>query len=149
MKMNSKQAAWEYINKHYNYYGNFIEDSEKSEKAGYPIYVNNAGEWISDLNTRLEINLASETINIWIDEDIDPENITITLQARDNDEEVKFYDSYRKFIADWRFWFSSGRKYKADEELFEKIIDGLLDIDVLEASTEILRSGLYIKFRLK
>lgn len=146
MKMDRK-AAWEYIT---NRFGIFAEDVKKSENAGYPVYVNGAGEWVSDLNTRLEINLGDgDTINVWLEEEIDAENMTIMLQARDNDEEVRFYDTYRKFIADWRFWFSSGRKYKEDEELFEKIVDTLIDVDIHGASTEILRSGLYIKFKLK
>ena len=52
----------------------FTYDSKKSENAGYPIYVStmegNNG-WISDLGTRLEVNLHNGTsINVWIDDDV-------------------------------------------------------------------------------
>ena len=46
-------------------------DSVRSSKAGYPIYYSTSNdlEYVCDLNTRLEVNLADgSTVNIWIKE---------------------------------------------------------------------------------
>lgn len=46
----------------------FYTDDDASEKAGYPIIRGNlGGEYICDLNARLEVNAAGESTNIWID----------------------------------------------------------------------------------
>lgn len=48
--------------------GKTYHDTEASDRVGYPIYRAMCGNaWISDLNTRLEVNDDSETVNIWID----------------------------------------------------------------------------------
>lgn len=46
----------------------FMKDNERSERAGYPIYVSEKDyEWVSDLGDRLEVNQGAESMNIWID----------------------------------------------------------------------------------
>ncbi len=47
----------------------FHKDKELSDRAGYAIYINNDGtKWISDMNTRLEVNFENgDTKNIWVD----------------------------------------------------------------------------------
>lgn len=69
----------------------YILNSEATERCGYPIYSSTAlgnGSWISDLGTRLEINIESdgdtETINIFIEEE--PE---ITVEKRIDADSVR------------------------------------------------------------
>lgn len=51
----------------------YSRDSLRSQNAGYDIYHSTAdgvSAWISDLGTRLEVNLPNgETVNVWIDEE--------------------------------------------------------------------------------
>ena len=53
----------------------YQKDEAASKRAGYPIYKTTstderfAGFHISDLNTRLEVNMGNETVMIWIKED--------------------------------------------------------------------------------
>lgn len=64
--------AWMLVEKYFP--TDYMKDEEASLRAGYPVYVSTAAEYrskgyhISDLNTRLEINMESETIMIWIDD---------------------------------------------------------------------------------
>lgn len=67
-----RAAAWILADKHFP--TDYIKDEEASLQAGYPIYVSTADEYrakgyhISDLNARLELNMGSEVITIWIDD---------------------------------------------------------------------------------
>lgn len=46
----------------------FVKDGERSQRAGYTIYVTEKeNEWVSDLGDRLEVNHGAESMNIWID----------------------------------------------------------------------------------
>lgn len=53
----------------------YEKDESSSLRAGYPVYESVstderfAGFHISDLNTRLELNMGNETVTIWIEED--------------------------------------------------------------------------------
>jgi len=53
----------------------YEKNEENSKRAGYPIYETTStderfsGFHISDLNTRLEVNMGAETVTIWIEED--------------------------------------------------------------------------------
>ena len=71
MKVNSREQAWIEADKLFP--TDYIKDAEKSEAAGYDIYYSTCegvNAWISDLEDRLEINLATgETVNIWIEEE--------------------------------------------------------------------------------
>lgn len=66
MKVNTINEAWEIAKELIN---NATLNSERTERAGYKVYSNNSGEWISDLETRLEVNMTNgNTVNIWIEE---------------------------------------------------------------------------------
>ena len=79
-------------------------DEEASERAGYTIYSTTstipqyAGYHISDLGERLELNMGSETLNIWIDETT-PETLiqkireeeTVALRALQIAEKIDKY----------------------------------------------------------
>lgn len=71
MKANSRKQAWREADNLFP--TDYIKDETKSENAGYDIYCSTCdgvNAWISDLNDRLEINLATgETVNIWIEEE--------------------------------------------------------------------------------
>lgn len=71
MKVNSKEQAWVEADKLFP--TDYIKDEKKSDAAGYDIYYSTCdgvNAWISDLEDRLEVNLATgETVNIWIEEE--------------------------------------------------------------------------------
>lgn len=71
MKVNNKEQAWVEADKLFP--TDYIKDEKKSDIAGYDIYYSTCegvNAWISDLEDRLEINLATgETVNIWIEEE--------------------------------------------------------------------------------
>ena len=71
MKVNSREQAWREADNLFP--TDYIKDEKKSEAAGYDIYYSTCegvNAWISDLEDRLEINLATgETVNIWIEEE--------------------------------------------------------------------------------
>lgn len=71
MKANSREQAWREADKLIP--TDYIKDEKKSDAAGYDIYYSTCegvNAWISDLEDRLEINLATgETVNIWIEEE--------------------------------------------------------------------------------
>lgn len=74
MKVNSVKEAWGIANRLFP--TDYRKSYERSERAGYDIYVSTADNnesWISDLGKRLEINVVNEngtkdTINIQIEE---------------------------------------------------------------------------------
>ena len=50
----------------------YEKDEQGSRNAGYPVYRGTSGAkcWISDLGSRLELNMANgDTINIWIEDE--------------------------------------------------------------------------------
>lgn len=67
-----RAVAWMFADKHFP--TDYIKDEEASLRAGYPIYVSTVAEYrskgyhISDLNTRLELNMGNETVIVWIDD---------------------------------------------------------------------------------
>ena len=67
-----RAVAWMLADKHFP--TDYIKDEQASLQAGYPIYVSTVDEYrakgyhISDLNARLELNMGSEVITIWIDD---------------------------------------------------------------------------------
>lgn len=71
MKVNSKEQAWIEADKLFP--TDYIKDEARSKNAGYDIYYSTCdgvNAWISDLEDRLEVNLATgETVNIWIEEE--------------------------------------------------------------------------------
>lgn len=71
--VSSRQEAWDLANKIFP--TDYMKDDRSSENAGYPIYNTTCTDekfmyfHISDLNTRLELNMEfGNTVNIWIDD---------------------------------------------------------------------------------
>lgn len=91
----------------------FTHDPDASERAGYPIYVSLCGDYpncsISDLGTRLEINLNAETVNIWIED----EKISGVLRSIENE----YRNSYLEASL---FAIRFAKDCKSDEALIAK-----------------------------
>ena len=90
MKVNSREQAWIEADKLIP--TDYIKDAEKSEAAGYDIYYSTCegvNAWISDLEDRLEINLATgETVNIWIEEELQFKEYQIAEALRVIDDAI-------------------------------------------------------------
>jgi hypothetical protein len=71
MTVNNREQAWTEADKLFP--TDYIKDEKKSEAAGYDIYYSTCdgvNAWISDLQVRLEVNLATgKTVNIWIEDE--------------------------------------------------------------------------------
>lgn len=73
IKVNSVSEAWRTAERIFP--TDYEKNEESSKRAGYPIYETTStderfsGFHISDLNTRLEVNMGAETVTIWIEED--------------------------------------------------------------------------------
>lgn len=73
IKVNSVSEAWRTAARIFP--TDYEKNEESSKRAGYPIYETTStderfsGFHISDLNTRLEVNMGNETVTIWIEED--------------------------------------------------------------------------------
>lgn len=84
MKANGRDEAWRIADRLFP--TDYQKDDTASERAGYPIYETTstdekfAGFHISDLNTRLELNMGNETVTIWIEEDDGNAEVTIVLK---------------------------------------------------------------------
>lgn len=68
MKVKNYQQAWEIVFKIMP--GNYEKNSCASARAGYDIYISDddAGNWVSDLGDRLEVNFNDgRTVNVWIE----------------------------------------------------------------------------------
>lgn len=69
----TRERAWQLADELFP--TDYQKDEAASKRAGYPIYKTTstderfAGFHISDLNTRLEVNMGNETVMIWIKED--------------------------------------------------------------------------------
>ena len=120
MKVNSREQAWREADNLFP--TDYIKDEMKSDAAGYDIYCSTCDgvkAWLSDLEDRLEVNLATgETVNIWIEEEpqFKEYQISDALKVIDNaiyeiDDKVdgklaeitgikearnKLYDAYKK-----------------------------------------------------
>lgn len=90
MKVNSKEQAWVEADKLFP--TDYIKDAAKSETAGYDIYYSTCdgvNAWISDLEDRLEVNLATgETVNIWIENESQFKEYQIAEALRVIDEAI-------------------------------------------------------------
>lgn len=111
MKANGRDEAWRIADRLFP--TDYQKDDAASERAGYPIYETTStdekftGFHISDLNTRLELNMGNETVTIWIEEDDGNPEVTIILKDGHkivyeknekavvkfvNNEHIKFYN---------------------------------------------------------
>ena len=81
IKVTSKYEAWKVVN---GYLGEVELDNEASERAGYEIYKNDKGEWVSDLGSRFEINLTyGGVVNVWFDDgETKPGTKSVTVYYR-------------------------------------------------------------------
>lgn len=72
MKVRDRREAWNVANMIFP--TDYEKDADRSESAGYPIYFSTAegmNAWISDLETRLELNMPQKTVTIWIEDEPD------------------------------------------------------------------------------
>ena len=81
IKVSSKYEAWKVVD---GYLGETKLDEEASERAGYEIYKNDKGEWVSDLGSRFEINLTyGGVVNVWFDDgETKPGTKSVTVYYR-------------------------------------------------------------------
>lgn len=90
MKVNSKEQAWVEADKLFP--TDYIKDEARSKNAGYDIYYSTCdgvNAWISDLEDRLEVNLATgESVNIWIEEEPQFKEYQIAEALRVIDEAI-------------------------------------------------------------
>lgn len=80
IKVSSKSEAWKVVD---GYLGETKLDEKASERAGYEIYKNDKGEWVSDLGSRFEITTRTETVNVWFDDgETKPGTKSVTVYYR-------------------------------------------------------------------
>lgn len=81
IKVTSKYEAWKVVK---GYLGETTFDSEASKRAGYEIFTNDKGEWVSDLGSRFEIvTLDDGTVNVWFDDgETKPGTKSVTVYYR-------------------------------------------------------------------
>lgn len=81
IKVTSKYEAWKVAK---GYLGETTLDMEASTRAGYEIYKNDKGEWVSDLGSRFEINLTyGGVVNVWFDDgETKPGTKSVTVYYR-------------------------------------------------------------------
>lgn len=86
IKVSSKYEAWKVVD---GYLGETKLDEKASERAGYKIYKNDKGEWVSDLGSRFEITTRTETVNVWFDDvKAKPETKPVTVYYRGLNDRV-------------------------------------------------------------
>lgn len=149
MKVNSKEAAWNEVNRIFP--TDYEKDEESSQRAGYPIYRSTAEDhhyfYICDLNDRLEVNMNAETVNVWICEEENGEDVEVSVIAKSG--EIRNYNTYADYRKDFRFFLSSGNPYEDNEEHFEKMIQALRTVNEDGAKIESHWSGLTTIFTFK
>lgn len=95
IKVSSKSEAWKVAK---GYLGETKLDEKASERAGYEIYKNDKGEWVSDLGSRLEIvTVDGGTVNVWIDEEVKKPVPTIYFRGINDRVEAKRYDHIENY----------------------------------------------------
>ena len=109
MIVKTTAEAWEAANKMLP--TDYQKDEESSQRAGYPIYRSTAVDhynfYICDLNDRLEVNMNGESVNIWIREEEQGEDVEVTVIAKTG--ETRTYTTYAAYRKDFRFFWSSGK----------------------------------------
>lgn len=98
----------------------YEKDEERSKRAGYPIYETTSkderfyGFHISDLNTRLEVNMGAETVTIWIKED----EFEIVVKGLTEEEKESLKEVVDKEIRRIKY-----RRHKAETSNLRYVID--------------------------
>lgn len=118
IKVNSISTAWEVAASIFP--TDYQKDEESSKRAGYPIYKttstdeNFSGFHISDLNTRLEVNMGAETVTIWIKEDA----FEIVVKGLTEDEKESLKEVVDKEIRRIKY-----RRHKAETSNLRYVIN--------------------------
>lgn len=118
IKVNSMSTAWEVAASIFP--TDYQKDEESSKRAGYPIYKTTStdesfsGFHISDLNTRLEVNMGAETVMIWIEEDA----FEIVVKGLTEDEKESLKEVIDKEIRRIKY-----RRHKAETSNLRYVID--------------------------
>ena len=123
--VNSVKKAWDKANEIFP--GDYFEDKDASERAGYPIYTSAAKgsmDHISDLGTCLELNIGAESIQIHIDQD--PE-----IEAANN--EIERLKKALEEAGNWKPAPNTGTQMSQDEYLkWSKCSKVLTDEEAVE-----------------
>ena len=156
IEVSTMQEAWNKANELFP--TDYELDSESSERAGYPIYRSTAeGHWydhISDLNARLEVNIGSESINIWIVAEVEvraeetpevPEEGYVRVEATASKTgETRKYRNYDAFLKDYRFF--CGSDAESAEPEFEAVMRTMHRLQTTGATFSVTRGDLEIRF---
>lgn len=118
IKAKSVSEAWEIANKIFP--TDYEKNVESSRRAGYPIYETTSTDkrfydfHISDLNTRLEVNMGNETVTIWIEED----TFEIAVKGLTEEEKESLKEVVDKEIRRIKY-----RRHKAETSNLRYVID--------------------------
>lgn len=118
IKAKSVSEAWETANKIFP--TDYEKNEESSRRAGYPIYETTSTDkrfydfHISDLNTRLEVNMGNETVTIWIEED----TFEIAVKGLTEEEKESLKEVVDKEIRRIKY-----RRHKAETSNLRYVID--------------------------
>ena len=99
---------------------NFLFGEERDAGVSYPIYETTStderfsGFHISDLNTRLEVNMGNETVTIWIEEDA----FEIVVKGLTEEEKESLKEVVDKEIRRIKY-----RRHKAETSNLRYVID--------------------------
>ena len=119
IKVTSKSEAWKVAK---GYLGETAFDSEASKRAGYSIYKNDKGEWVSDLGSRLEITTRTEAVNVWIDDiEAKPEPKPVMIYYKLKQDVISFVRFYTVEVVDGEtcvvVWYGDERASFPTEQL--------------------------------
>mgnify|MGYP000883725931 CR=1 FL=1 len=118
IKVNSVSEAWRAAARIFP--TDYEKNEENSKRAGYPIYETTStderfsGFHISDLNTRLEVNMGNETVTIWIEEDA----FEIVVKGLTEEEKESLKEVVDKEIRRIKY-----RRHKAETSNLRYVID--------------------------
>lgn len=123
VRVNSAADAWRIAARFFP--TDYIKNEESSKRAGYPIYETTStdeqfsGFHISDLNTRLELNMGNDTVTIWIE---DAKENAPTPEWGIEPEKIKLRYVYDMFVQ--RFgWLAKVITF----EMFSMMVDEALE----------------------
>lgn len=118
IRVNSVSEAWRTAARIFP--TDYEMNEESSNRAGYPVYETTStdlrfsGFHISDLNTRLELNMGNETVTIWIEED----EFEIVVKGLTEDEKASLKEVVDKEIRRIKY-----RRHKAENSNLRYVID--------------------------
>ena len=121
IKVNSISTAWKVAASIFP--TDYQKDEESSKRAGYPIYKTTStdesfsGFHISDLNTRLEVSMGTETAMIWVEEN-EEETFEIVVKGLTEEEKESLKEVIDKEIRRIKY-----RRHKAETSNLRYVID--------------------------